>query len=130
MKPVTIGLASSHCFETTAAHSAASMGNRGVEVVATPALILFVEETANLALGDCYEAGEASVGTAVNVQHLAAAPVGATVTATARVIAAKRRRVTFAVEVRQGDTLLMSGTHERFVVVLDRFLRQQGLTPA
>jgi predicted thioesterase len=106
------------------------MGNRGVEVVATPALILFIEEAANQALRACYEAGEASVGTVVNVQHLAAAQIGARVTATARVIAAKRRRVTFAVEVRQGDKLLMSGTHERFVVVLERFLAQQGLMPS
>jgi predicted thioesterase len=127
MRPVPLGLTHSLQFETTAAHSAASMGNRGVEVVATPALILFLEETANAALRPCYEAGEASVGTVVNVQHLAAASIGATVTTTARVIAAKRRRVTFAVEVRQGDKLLLSGTHERFVVDLERFLAQHGL---
>jgi predicted thioesterase len=130
MKQVTIGLTHSLPFETTAAHSAASMGNRGVEVVATPALILFIEETANRALADCYEAGEASVGTAVNLEHLAAAPIGARVMATARVVAAERRRVTFSVEVLQSDKLLMRGTHERVVVVLERFLRQLGLGPA
>ncbi len=113
--------------DTSEAHSAESMGNRGVRVVATPALILFLEEAANQGLAGCCEAGEASVGTLVHVRHLAAAPVGARVTASATVTRVDGRRVTFAVEARQGDRLLMSGTHERFVVDLDRFLKQQGL---
>ena len=128
MRPVAVGTAHSLTFHTTAAHSAASMGNSGVEVVATPALILFIEEAADQGLRDFYEEGEASVGTALDVRHLAAAPIGTVVTATARVTEVKGRRVTFAVEARNGDKLLMSGRHERFVIVLDRFLKQQGLS--
>lgn len=108
-------------------HTAAALGNTGVEVVSTTALILFLEDASHRAILESYEEGEASVGTVVNVRHVGAAPASATIRACARITAVVGRRLTFAVEARQGEKLLMEGTHERFVVDLRRFLEKQGL---
>lgn len=114
---------------TDSSHTAAAVGNAGVEVVSTTSLILFLEDASHRAIAASYEKGEASVGTVVNVRHVGGALAGASVTASARVSAVDGRRVTFVVEARQGNKLLMEGIHERFVVHLDRFLEKQGLLP-
>jgi predicted thioesterase len=124
-----IGKQASVSIEATAEDTAAAAGNAGLPAVATTALILCLEEAAVRAIDECFEDGELSVGSAVNVQHLAAAPVGAKIKATAKVTAVQGRRIDFAVEAHHGRKLLMIGTHQRVVVNLDRFLRQQGLLP-
>ena len=111
------------------AHSAAAVGNAGVAVVATPALILYLEQASARALESFLDPGEASVGVVVDVEHLAAAIPGQPVLAEARVTATEGRRVVFAVEARQGEKLVMRGRHERMAVLLDRFLERQGLKP-
>ena len=122
MKAVAIGLRGVYRVATAPRDSAEAFGNPGVRVVATPALIGFLETAAHRCLESAYEPGEGSVGTHVDVRHLAAAPDGATIESTAEVIAVDRRRVRFAVAARWGETLLMQGTHERAVVDLARFL--------
>jgi predicted thioesterase len=132
MRHPRIGKQASVAIEATEEDLASAVGNSGVDVVATTALILFIEEAAVRAIDECFETGEISVGSAVNVKHLAAAPVGARVRATAKVIAVavQGRRIDFAVEVHHGRKVLMNGTHQRVVVDLARFLKQHGLTPA
>jgi predicted thioesterase len=58
----------------------------------------------------------------IAVRHLAAAPANASVDARARLLSREGRRLTFSVEVHWGDVVLMSGTHERAIVNLARFL--------
>lgn len=128
MRHPRIGKQASVTVEATEEDSAAAVGNSGVEVVATTALILFIEEAASRAITECVEKGEVSVGSAVNVQHLAAAPVGARIKVTAKVTAVQGRRIDFAVEAHHERKRLMVGTHQRVVVNLDRFMRQHGLT--
>ena len=127
MRDVKPGQSGSVTIEATSSHTAAASGNTGVEAVATTSLILFLEDASDRAIRDCFEQGETSVGTAVDVRHEAAAPVGALIDAAATVVAVNGRRVTLAVEARHGERVLMRGTHERLVVDLDRFLREQGL---
>ncbi|MGH6883804.1 MAG: thioesterase family protein, partial [Hypericibacter sp.] len=103
-------------------HTASAIGNAGVHVVSTPALIGFLEDASHRAILDCYEAGEVSVGTKVDIEHLAAAPLGQPIEATAEVTAVQGRRVDFQVEARQGDRVVMRGRHQRAVVDLARFL--------
>src|ERR1700758_5439757 len=111
------------------AHTAAAVGNAGVAVVATPALILYLEQASARGLEGFLEPGEASVGTLVEVEHLVAAVPGRPVVAEARVASIDGRRVVFALEARQGEKLIMRGRHERVAIVLDRFLQRQGLRP-
>jgi predicted thioesterase len=130
MKPVPLGTAATITIRTTAEHTAAAVGNEGVAVVATTTLILFIEEAAARAIADYLEPGEASVGTRVEVDHLAAIAPGAEVTTRAEIIAVDGRLLTFAAEVKSGGRLLMQGRHGRGVVDLQRFLEKQGLDRA
>lgn len=113
--------------ETDRSHTAAAVGNKGVEVISTPALILMLEDVSERAMRSSYEDGEASVGTLVNVRHVGAALAGAVVTARARVAEINGRRVLFDVDASASEKLLMTGQHERAVVDLKRFLASQGL---
>jgi fluoroacetyl-CoA thioesterase len=127
MRHPRIGKQTTVTIEATEDDTAAAVGSADVNVVATTALILLLEAAATELIDDCCEAGEISVGSAVNVRHLAAAPVGARIKATAKVTAVQGRRIDFAVEAHHGRKTLMIGTHQRVVVNLERFLRQQGL---
>jgi fluoroacetyl-CoA thioesterase len=127
MRHPRIGKQTSLTIEATEEDSAAVVGNTNVDVVATTALILFLEAVAAELIDDCCEAGEISVGSAVNVRHLAAAPIGAKIKATAKVTAVQGRRIDFAVEAHHGRKTLMIGTHQRVVVNQERFMKQHGL---
>ncbi len=127
MRHPRIGKQVSLTVEATEEDTAAAVGNADVDVVATTSLILFIEAAASELIEDCCETGEISVGSAVNVRHLAAAPVGARIKVTAKVTAVQGRRIDFAVEAHHGRRTLMIGTHQRVVVNLERFLKQQGL---
>ena len=122
MKPVAIGTTHRYSIATGPEHTAEAFGNAGVSVVGTPALIGFLETAADRCLRPFYEQKEGSVGTLVEIAHLAPARKSATIEARATLIAIDGRRHRFAVEAFQGDTPLMKGIHERVVVDLERFL--------
>jgi fluoroacetyl-CoA thioesterase len=90
-------------------------------VLSTPQMILFMERTCrNLILG-MLEPGHDTVGTHVNVRHLAAAPMGSQVTFTAELVSVDNRRAEFKVEARMGDKVIGDGTHQRVVIEVARF---------
>ena len=122
MKPIPPGL--SHRYEIVpgADHTAAAVGNAGVEVVGTPFLIGYLEIACHQAILPFCEEGEATVGTRIEVDHLAPALPGRLVVADAKVSAVDGRRILFDVEVHQGARLIMAGRHGRAVVRLDRLL--------
>ena len=122
MKDIPPGLADRYETVPGTKETAAAVGNAGVEVVGTPFLIGFFELAADSAIRPYCEPGEVTVGTRIEVDHLAAAVPGRLVAAEARVIATDGRRIDFTVEVRQGARLLMRGTHRRAVVRLDKLL--------
>jgi fluoroacetyl-CoA thioesterase len=102
-------------------HAAPALGSGDVPVFATPMLVAWCEEATCAALP--LEATQTSVGTRVSIEHLVASPVGATVTATAEIIARDGRLVTFRVEaVDDSGALIGSGEVRRVIVERDRFL--------
>jgi fluoroacetyl-CoA thioesterase len=103
--------------EVTVAHFHPEMP----EVLGTPFLVYAMEVAAANALGPHLPPGHASVGVKVNVTHLAATPVGFTVTARAEVLEADERTVTFHVEAHDGVEKIGEGTHVRAVIDLERF---------
>jgi predicted thioesterase len=103
--------------------SAEHFGNAGVAVLATPALCALFEQSAFEAVRAALEPGEATVGTHLEIDHLAATPVGMTVTVRARLETIDRRRLAFIIEAHDGRELVARGRHERFVVDLKRFLQ-------
>jgi fluoroacetyl-CoA thioesterase len=124
MKPVPIGASHSSRIEVVHAHTAEAFGNKGVTVLATPMLIGFLEGASHQAIEPYLEPGEGSVGTLVNVRHLAAAPIGALVEVSAKVSTVKGRLIEFAVEAHWNEILLMIGVHGRAVIDLARFRRK------
>lgn len=89
--------------------------------LATPAMIGWMEICCRDALLEHLEEGQDSVGIKVNVEHLAATPMGQAVTYAAKVIAVDRRRVEFEVEAADDSEVVGRGTHERFVIDVERF---------
>lgn len=100
------------------------------EVYGTPMMIYLMETAAADAIQPHLPEGWRSVGTLVNVRHLAATPVGRTVTATARVESVSGNAVTFAVEAQDGVQKIGEGTHERAAVELKQFLARVAKAPA
>jgi fluoroacetyl-CoA thioesterase len=89
-------------------------------VLATPVMIMAMENAALNAVRAYLEPGESVVGTMVNVQHLAATAVGQTVTATAEVTGIEGRRIAFVVSASDEIEEIGKGTHERMVVEVAR----------
>lgn len=102
-------------------HTAPSIGSGKVRVLATPVMINLIEAAALVAVEHLLQRGYQSLGTHLDVHHIAATPVGMKVVATARVIRVEGRTVAFAVEARDEKDLIGHGTHERVVVNVAKF---------
>jgi fluoroacetyl-CoA thioesterase len=95
-------------------------------VYATPMMILEMEMTSGDAINPVLAPGWVTVGTEVNVRHLAASPVGATIRTTARVIEVERRVIRFEVEAFHGDLKIGDGRHARGLVNVEQFKKRFG----
>jgi fluoroacetyl-CoA thioesterase len=95
----------------------------GENVISTPSMIMEMEETCRLLLKEQFvlDPGWDSVGTIVDVRHLAATPVGAEVSLKAKVVSVEGRRVMFEVEARDRLEKIGDGRHERFIINIARF---------
>ena len=102
-------------------HTAPRVGSGRVHVLATPVMINLVEAAALDAVEHLLPAGHQSLGTVLNVRHIAATPVGMRVEATAEVIEIDGRTIRFRVEARDEKELIGDGTHERVVVDVAKF---------
>jgi len=96
-------------------------------VLATPVMILAMENAALEALKPFLEPGESALGSHVDVRHLAATPLGRTITATARVTHVSGRRISFAVHATDGQQDIGSGTHERVLIDMARFAQRLAM---
>ena len=105
--------------------TADAMGNRGVKVFATPFLIGLLENAANGVIAPSLAPGASTVGTMVEMRHLAATPVGMAVRAKATLLETDGRRYLFQVEAWDTKEKIAEGRHERFVVPdLAKFLER------
>jgi predicted thioesterase len=97
------------------------LGLDGPRVLSTPAMIMWMEKTSRNLILKYLEKGYDTVGTEVNVKHLAAAPMGMSVTFRSEVIAVNERRVTCRVEAEDEKEKIGEGTHERTIINVARF---------
>ena len=108
-------------------HTAPRVGSGKVHVLATPVMINLFEAAALSACEHLLPEGHQSLGTVLNVRHIAATPVGMRVVAVAEVVKVEGRTVTFRLEARDEKDLIGDGTHERVVVNVAKFdLRVQA----
>ena len=98
------------------------IGSGDLAVFATPAMCALMENAAMMAVVPHLEAGQTTVGTALNIEHLRATPVGKTVTATAVLSGIEGRKLTFNIAARDEKGVIGEGTHTRFIVDRERFM--------
>jgi fluoroacetyl-CoA thioesterase len=91
-------------------------------VFATAYMVGFIEWACIEAIRPLLEPGEHSVGTHVNVSHMAATPAGMNVTAFVELVAAEGRKLTFRVTCRDEKDIIGEGTHERAVINPEKFM--------
>lgn len=104
--------------------TAKSMRSGSLPVLATPFMVALMEQAASELCDKYIEEGLSTVGTALNIQHLAPTPVGAKVRAVATVTNYDGRKICFDVEAYDEAGLIGKGTHERFTIKIDKFMQK------
>ena len=102
--------------------TAMAHGSGTLAVLATPRMIALMEESAYKCIDKYLEEGQSSVGTYLDVKHLAATPVGMDVYAESEVIEIDGRKVVFSVKAYDEKGLIGEGKHERFIVYSEKFV--------
>jgi predicted thioesterase len=102
-------------------HTAPRIGSGRVRVLATPVMINLMEAAALDAVENLIPAGHQSLGTHLEVRHIAATPVGMRVRATAKLVSVDGRTLEFRVEAYDERDLIGDGAHARLVVNVERF---------
>jgi fluoroacetyl-CoA thioesterase len=123
---ITVGMSAERMLvvppERTVGHFVAGMPM----VYATPMMILEMELTSGDAIRACLQPGWITVGTEVDIRHLAATLVGAVVRTTAKVVAVERRVIRFEVEAFDGARRIGEGRHARGLVNAETFTKRLG----
>jgi fluoroacetyl-CoA thioesterase len=102
--------------------TAEKAGNKGVDVLSTPMLLQLIEEAAMHCLAPLLAKDEVSLGSYIDLTHLAPTPVGFIVRIEVEIIGVDGRRVNFAVAAFDEREKVAEGTHERYLVERGRFL--------
>jgi predicted thioesterase len=105
-------------------NTAESRGSGGLPVYATPSMVALMEGAAVNAVDKLLPEGWSTVGTELDVKHLAATPVGLEVRARAELLEIDRRRLCFRVEAFDGAGKIGEGRHDRFIIENVRFLKK------
>jgi fluoroacetyl-CoA thioesterase len=121
MRPIPVGAKGTYTLRVMPAHLANQFKDAALpQVFATPMMVTAMENAALNAVREYLNPGESAVGTGVNIQHLAATPVGHQVTAIAEVTKVEGRHIEFKVSARDETEEIGNGTHERMVVDMAR----------
>lgn len=118
------GITGKREIEVTSENTAKTVGSGELDVLATPAMIALMEETAYKSVAAELEPGMGSVGTLMNVKHVSATPVGMRVTCRTELTEVDGRRLVFHVEAYDEAGLVGEGTHERFIVDNEKFQKK------
>lgn len=119
---ITVGMTGEVSVEVEREDTAAEVGSGSLLVYATPCMVALMEGAACEAISDAIPEGKTSVGTELNISHIAATPVGMQVRATAEVTAVEGSVITFKVEAFDEAGKIGEGTHKRAVITTQRFL--------
>ncbi|MBO8127662.1 MAG: thioesterase family protein [Peptococcaceae bacterium] len=104
--------------------TAAAQGSGGVPVLATPRVVALMEAAAIDCLKGRLPDGKTTVGTRVDIRHIAATPVGMKVEAVAKLTGLNGRSLTFEVTARDERETVATGHHDRYVVTTERFVEK------
>lgn len=103
-------------------NTAKKMGSGTLNVFATPAMVALMEEASWKCVTAELEPGMGTVGTSMQIKHVAATPLGMKVTAECELLEVDGRRLVFSVQASDEVGVIGNGTHERFIVAEEKFL--------
>ena len=126
MANIPIGTKGESHTEVTNEIAITFLGIEGARVLGTPHMIGLMEKTCRDTVLPLLESGYDTVGTHVNVAHLAAAPMGSHVTFRAEVIGVHDRRIEFRVEASTEREKIGEGTHQRTIINVAKFAAKQA----
>ena len=122
MRPIPVGTKGSFVLVVAPDHLANRFKDAMLPpVLATPIMIMMMENAALNAIKPYLEANESALGTRVDVRHLAATPAGHSVTASAEVTRVDGRHIEFRIDATDGAEQIGAGIHERMIIDLARF---------
>ena len=122
MNSLEIGLSGTAEIIVLEKYTARNLGSGSLDVYATPAMIALMEQAASSAVELYLPVEHSTVGTNVNIRHMAATPIGMKVRAIAELIAIENRKLTFKVEAFDEAEKIGEGIHERYIVANNKFL--------
>ena len=124
MSNIPIGITCEKSVAVTIENTALAMGSGTLRVLATPAMIALVEGCCAESVEDMLGEGLTTVGTNVNVAHIAASPLGVSILCKSRLVAVDGRRLDFEAEVYDSKELIGKAKHTRFIVDAEKFLNK------
>ncbi len=119
-----IGLTLTAKYTVKNEHAAKAVGSGEVEVLSTPAMIAFMENTALHCVQEKLPKGFITVGFRVDVKHLSPVPVGEEIRVTAQLTGIDERKLAFKVKAEWQNEVIGEGQHERVIVHHERFLQK------
>jgi len=124
MDNLTVGIKGCQSEKVTPENTARAVGSGDIEVYATPSMIALMEKAAytsvqNLVPDDC-----ATVGISVKIEHLAATPLGMTVSCESELVTVEGKKLTFEIVARDEKDVIGKGIHERVIVNKTRFIEK------
>lgn len=119
---VEVGLTYTSTLTVEEKHLALNVGSGDLEVLSTPTMVALMENAAMNAVKDVLDEGQTTVGGFISSSHLRPTALGATITATARLIAVEGRKLTFKVTAEDDGGTIGEGEHIRFVVDARKFM--------
>lgn len=122
LKSLRIGLKHNLSLVVKPENTAISHKSGTLPVLATPAMIAFIENTAMCAVAHLLPEGETTVGTKVDIRHIKATPVGIKVECNATLVKIEGKKLTFDVSATDEAGQIGIGTHVRYIVTEEKFM--------
>lgn len=116
------GIRNSKELTVTEEQTAATAGSGGQPVFSTPHMVALMETTAWASVEPYMDEGCSTVGTHLDIAHLSASPVGAHIKCETELVGVDGRKLTFRVSASDDAGLIGEGTHERFIINIDKFM--------
>lgn len=105
-------------------NTAAAVGSGALEVFSTPSMIVLMEKASRELVQPYLEEGQSTVGTRLEVSHVAASPIGAHIRAESTLVEIDRRMLTFEVKAYADGELIGEGRHQRCIIYAERFMEK------
>ena len=118
------GLQATETITVDNTNTAKTMGSGSLDVFATPSMVALMEKAACSAIKEFLDPSDTSVGISLNITHDSATLLGKTVTATAKLTEVDGKKLTFAVSAKDDYGNIGKGTHQRFIVNVEKFINK------